>query len=190
MDDLRQLHELPGGEQPVIKTALDRLRQELRRQSEDECDVDGGLAKIVLQHLDKYWTHLMPDTPPAAEACWERTTNQLEQRWGGLKRVRRRGHGRGKLVRDFCSLPKEYLLIPNLENPVWVELVLGGSLQSLPARLAEASREAGSYAAWSERCHPSLVGQLPRRLLRHDKFIDHLIQACHEHCNPKPPDAA
>jgi hypothetical protein len=190
MDQLRQLHELPGGEQPEIKTALDRLRQELRRQSEDECDVDGVLAEIVLKHLDKYWTHLMPETPPADGASWKRTTNQLERHWGGMKRVRRRGHGRGKLVRDFLSLPEEYLLIPNLENPVWVELVLGGSLASLPARLAEASREAGSYAAWSKRRRPCLVGQLPRRLLRHDKFIDHLIQACHEHCNTKPPDAA
>ncbi len=183
MDHLRQLHELPGGEQPEIKTALDRLRQELRRQSEDESDADRGLAEIVLKHLDKYWTHLMPDTPPAAGACWTRTTNQLEQHWGDMKRVRRRGHGRGKLVRDFLSLPEEYLLIPNLENPVWVELVLGGSLRSLPARLAEASREAGSFAAWSERRRPCLVGQLPRRLLRHDNFIDHLIQVCHEHCN-------
>ena len=190
MDHLRQLHELPGGEQPEIKTALDRLRQDLRRQSEDECDADRGLAEIVLKHLDKYWTHLMPETPPADGASWKRTTNQLERHWGGMKRVRRRGHGRGKLVRDFLSLPAEYLLIPNLENPVWVELVLGGSLASLPARLAEASREAGSYAAWSKRRRPCLVGQLPRRVLRHDKFIDHLIQACHEHCDTKPPDAA
>jgi hypothetical protein len=186
MDHLRQLHELPGDEQPEIKTALDRLRQELRQQSEDECDVDGGLAEIVLEHLDKYWAHLMPDTPPADGACWTRTTNQLERLWGSLKRVRRRGHGRGKLVRDFVSLPEEYLLIANLENPVWVELVLGGSLQSLPARLAEASREAGSFAAWSERRRPCLVGQLPRRLLRHDKFIDHLIQACHETATQSP----
>lgn len=132
----------------------------------------------------------MPETPPAAGARWKRTTNQLERHWGGMKRVRRRGHGRGKLVRDFLSLPEEYLLIPNLENPVWVELVLGGSLRSLPARLAEASREAGSFAAWNKCRRPCLVGQLSRRLLRHDKFIDHLIQACHEHCNTKPPDAA
>ncbi len=190
MDHLRELHELPAGEQPEIKTALDRLRQELRRQCDDESDVDGGLAEIVLNHLDKYWAHLMPETPPAAGACWKRTTNQLERHWGSLKRVRRRGHGRGKLVRDFVSLPEEYLLIPNLENPTWVELVLGGSLQLLPARLAEASHEAGSFAAWSERHRPCLVGQLPRRLLRHDKFIDHLIQVCHEQCNQKPPPAA
>jgi hypothetical protein len=180
MDHLRQLHELPGDEQPEIKTALDRLRQELRQQSEDECDVDRGLAKIVLEHLDKYWAHLMPDTPPADGACWKRTTNQLERHWGSLKRVRRRGHGRGKLVRDFVSLPEEYLLIANLENPVWIELVLGGSLQSLPTRLAEASREAGSFAAWSKRCRPCLVGQLPRRLFRDDEFIDRLIKTCHK----------
>lgn len=190
MDHLRELHELPSGEQPEIKTALDRLRQELRRQSEDESDVDGEFAEIVLEHLDKYWAHLMPDTPPAAGACWKRTTNQLERHWGSLKRVRRRGHGRGKLVRDFVSLPEEYLLIANLENPVWVELVLGGSLQSLSARLAEASREAGSFTEWSERRRPCLVGQLPRRLLRHDQFIDDLIQVCHEQCNPNPPNAA
>jgi len=67
---------------------------------------------------------------------------------------------------------------------------LGGSLASLPARLAEASREAGSFAAWSKRRLPCLAGQLPRRQLRHDKFIDHLIEACHEHCDTKPPDAA
>lgn len=190
MDQLRQLHELPGGEQPEIKTALNRLRQDLRRHSEEECAANRGLAEIVLKHLDKYWAHLMPETLPADGASWKRTTNQLERHWGSMKRVRRRGHGRGKLVRDFVSLPEEYLLTPNLENPVWVELVLGGSLASLPARLAEASREAGSFAAWSKRRRPRLVGQLPRRQLRHDKFIDHLIQACHEHCDTKPPDAA
>ena len=97
MDHLRQLQELPGGEQSEIKTALDQLRQELQLQSEDEGDVDGGLAEIVLKHLDKYWAHLMLETPPAAEASWKRTTNQLERHWGSLKRVRRRGHGRGKL---------------------------------------------------------------------------------------------
>jgi tetratricopeptide (TPR) repeat protein len=190
MDHLRQLHELPGAEQSELKTALDRLRQELRQQSKDGRDADQGLARIVLTHLDKYWTYLMPDAPPADGACLERTTNQLERRWGDLKRARRRGHGRGKLVRDFVSLPEEYLLISNLENPVWVDLVLGGNLQSLPGRLADASREAGSFAAWNASRRPCPVGQLPRRLLRNDNFIDHLIQACHEHCDAEPEDAA
>jgi hypothetical protein len=52
----------------------------------------------------------------------------LESGWGGLKRGRRRTHGRAKLTRDFQSLPEEYLLIPNLENETYLQVVLGGSL--------------------------------------------------------------
>ncbi len=190
MDHLRQPHELPGSEQHELKTALDRLRHELQQQSQDERDTDRVLAKIVLKHLDKYWTHLVPDQPDAARASWTRTTNQLERHWGEMKRVRRRAHGRGKLSRDFESLPEEYLLIPNLENPVYVDLVLGGSLQSLAARLAKASQDAGSFAAWSGRRHPRPVGHLSRRLLRQDDFIDHLIEACHRHCKTTPQHVA
>jgi hypothetical protein len=162
----------------------------LQQQSQDERDTDRVLAKIVLKHLDKYRTHLVPDQSDAASASWTRTTNQLERHWGGMKRARRRAHGRGKLSRDFESLPEEYVLIPNLENPVYVDLVLGGSLQSLPARLAEASRDAGSYHAWTGRRHPRLVGHLARRLLRQDNFIDDLIEACHRHCQTTPQNDA
>ena len=190
MDHQRQPHDLPSSEQQELKTALDQLRDELQKQSQDQSHADRGLAKIVLTHLDKYWAHLVPDEPNAAGASWKRTTNQLERHWGGMKRVRRRAHGRGKLVRDFLSLPEEYLLVPNLENPIYVELVLGGSLESLPARLAEASRDAGSFAAWNRGHRPCLVGQLPRRLLRRDDFIDDLIKACHRHCRTAPPDVA
>ncbi|MHC4406668.1 MAG: hypothetical protein ACYTG0_44155 [Planctomycetota bacterium] len=183
MDNLREPHELPAGEQQEIKTALDDLRQQLQLQSQDQTDIDQPLAKIVLKHLDKYWTHLLPDPPPTAGERWKRTTNDLEREWGGLKRVRRRAHGRGKLSRDFQALPEEYLLIANLENPVYVELVLGGSLESLPSKLAQASGQAGSFDAWRRRHQPRLVGQLSRRLLREDDFIDHLIQACQHHCS-------
>ena len=183
MGNLREPHELPADEQQEIKTALDHLRQQLQQQSLNEADIDQPLAKIVLQHLDKYWTHLVPDQPPNVGEHWKRTTNNLERDWGGLKRVRRRAHGRGKLSRDFQALPEEYVLIANLENPAYLELILGGNLESLPSKLAQASREAGTFDAWRRRRHPRLVGQLSRRLLRKDDFIDHLIQACLHHCS-------
>ena len=185
MDKLREPHELPAHEQQEIKTALDHLRQQLQQQSQDQTDIDQPLAKIVLQHLDKYWTHLVPDQPPTPGERWKRTTNDLERDWGGLKRIRRRAHGRGKLSRDFQALSEEYLLIANLENPVYLELILGGSLESLPSKLAQASRQAGSFDAWRRRHHPRLVGQLSRRLLRKDDFIDHLIQVCLHHCSSR-----
>jgi hypothetical protein len=189
MDHLRQPHELPPSEQKELKTALEQLRDELQQQTKDENDADRPLAQIVLDHLDKYWTHLVPEHPPAAGERWERTTNKLERDWGGLKRSRRQTHGRGKLSRDFQALPEEYLMIPNLENEVYLQLVLGGSLESLPSKLAEASRQAGSFDAWRRR-RSRLPGQLPRRLLREDAFINHLIEACHHHCQSSAKNAA
>lgn len=183
MDQLRQPQELPPDEQRPLKRALEQLRHELRHQSQDENDRDRPLARIVLTHLDKYWEHLVPDLLPTAGERWQRTTNQLESDWGNLKRRRRRTHGRGKLTRDFQSLPEEYLLIPNLQNETYLELVLGGSLESLPAKLSEASRGAGSFDAWRRRRRPRLLGQLPRRLLREDNFVDDLLDACLRSCH-------
>ena len=175
MDCMRQPQELPPEQQRPLRQALEHLRHDLQRQTTDHNDPDQPLAQIVLAHLDKYWGHLLPDQTSAPGAGWPRTTNQLESNWGGLKRRRRRTHGRGKLTRDFQSLPEEYLLIPNLENPTYLQLVLGGSLESLPAKMAEASRDAGSLDAWRSRSRPHLLGELPRRLLRTDRFLDDLL---------------
>ena len=55
--------------------------------------------------------------------------------------------GKTPLTRDFQTLPEEYLLVLNLEKETYLPRVLGGNLESLPARLAEATREAGSFDA-------------------------------------------
>ena len=89
----------------------------------------------------------MPDPLPVAGQSWQRTTNQLESDWGTLKRRRRQTHSRGKLTPDFQSLPEEYPLVRNLDNETYLQVVLGGTLDTLPAKLAETSRAAGSFAA-------------------------------------------
>jgi hypothetical protein len=182
MDQLRQPQQLSPDEERSLQRALQQLREELQEQTQDENHPDRPLAQIVLKHMDKYWDRLLPDSVRPTGQNWERTTNKLESGWGILKRGRRRTHGRGKLTRDFQSLPEEYLLIPNLENDIYVELVLGGTLGSLPAKLAEASREAGSFDAWRRRRRPRLAGELPRRLLRQDNFVDDLLAACLRCC--------
>jgi hypothetical protein len=182
MHNMREPQELPTNERQELKTDLDRLRTELRQEAEDESNSHAALAKIVLAHLDKYWSHLVPKNLPTEGECWERTTNHLESHWRNAKRTRRKAHGRGKLVRDFQALPEEYMLVPNLENEMYVNLVLGGSLDMLPAKLAQASRQAGTFSAWQSRRRPQLTGQIPRRLLRHDGFIDDLVMVCGEYC--------
>ena len=73
-------------------------------------------------------------------------------------------------------------MIRNLENETYLQLVLGGSLESLPAKLAEVSRDAGSFDAWRRRRRPRLPGELPRRFLREDNFIDRLVDVCLRSC--------
>lgn len=182
MQNLRQPHELPTNMQHEIKTALDSFRSELRQQAQNENDADRPLAEIVLKHLEKYWPYLVPDQTPAEGEHWHRTTNQLEKDWGHLKRRRRQAHGRGSLTRDFVALPEEYTLVLNLQNATYVDLVLGGSLDTIPSKLAEASHEAGPFYVWQKRRCPQLFGQLPRRILRAEEFIHNLIKACEHHC--------
>jgi hypothetical protein len=91
------------------------------------------------------------------------------------------------LTRDFQSLPEEYLLVPNLENETYLLLVLDGSLESLPAKLAAASRDAGRFDAWRRPRRPRLLGEPPGRLLREDDFVEHLLEACIDYCQSPPP---
>jgi hypothetical protein len=182
MQNLHQPHDLPTDQQHEIKTALDSFRSELRQQAQDKHDADRPLAEIVWKHLEKYRPYLVPDQTPPQEERWHRTTNPLEKDWGHLKRCRRQAHGRGSLTRDFISLPEEYTFVLNLQNTTYVDLVLRGSLAALPSKLAEASQGAGPFYKWKQvRCR-QLFGQLPHRLLRDEKFIQDLIQACEQHC--------
>jgi hypothetical protein len=66
------------------------------------------------------------------------------------------------------------MLIPNLNNPRYVEIVLG-SLEQLPEKLAEAGKTSGPYSDWYKRQKPMHIGRLPARLLRKENFIDDLI---------------
>lgn len=187
MDGLRQPHQLPTDEQSTVVSSLAQLRHQLRCQSENEADRDRAPARMVLVHLDKYWDRLQP--PPMASGAdgpWERTTNKLESQWGGRKRVRRRSHGRPKLTRDFEALPEEYMLTGNLQQPLYLEIALQGSLESLPDKLAEAGQHAGSYSSWRQRRRPRIHGKPPRRLLRNPNFVDQLVRVCTDHYATTP----
>jgi len=186
-DQLRQPQELTLDEQRPLTQALEELRQEFRQQTADKDDPDRPMAQIVLTHLDKYWGHILPEHQLAEGERWQRTTNQLEGDWHRGKRRRRRTHGREKLTPDFQSLPEEYLLVPNLENETYLQLVLDGCLESLAAKLAQASRDAGSFDAWRRRRRPRLLGEPPRRLLREADFVDHLLDTCIHYCQSPPP---
>ena len=66
------------------------------------------------------------------------------------------------------------MLIPNLRNQRYIDLVIG-SLDQLPEKFAEAGKKAGPYSHWYKKGQPLNIGRLSKRLLRDDNFIDDLI---------------
>jgi hypothetical protein len=177
---LRDLYLLDESEGRDMQQSLESFREECRRQSEEQPEEPSGRRhRIVCEHLDRYWGHLFasPDDP-----CRERTTNGLEGWWSAGKRRCRRKHGRKKLTREFRSLPAEFMLISNLENPKYVELVLDGESGKLAEKFAEAGRTAGPWTKWRHAQQPLNHGRLPQRFLRKDHFLDDLTAVYDTHC--------
>jgi len=179
MRNLRLPYELPDGSREPLQTALHALRESLRAEVE-QASADQPLAQTVLTHLDKYWDYLVPAS--SVGPSWERTTNKLESHWSVGKRSRRQTHGRAKLTRDFQSLPPEYLLVPNLANPCYVELLLDGDLSNLASNLSAASEGGESFSSWGRSQCNGCLGRPSRRHLRSENFLPNLIELCEDQC--------
>ena len=173
---MHELYELYFDEQNEVNESLDELLNQFNESIRNCSDSNElKLYQIVQVHFDKYGPYLFPvKTNGSVKDKLVRTTNGIEFHWSDGKRTRRQTHGRSKLTRDFHALPAEYMLIPNLNNPVYVEIVLG-SLDQLPEKLAEAGKMSGPYSEWYKQQKPKHIGRLPTRLLRRENFIDDLI---------------
>jgi len=173
---MHESYELQSDEQNDVSESLDELRKQFE-ESKRDCSnpKELKLYDIVQVHLEKYGPYLFPvKTNGTEEDKIVRTVNGLESHWSEGKRTRRQTHGRSKLTRDFHALPLEYMLIPNLNDPCYIEIVLG-SLEQLPEKMAEAGKTSGPYSEWYKRQRPMHIGRLPTRLLRRENFIDDLI---------------
>ncbi len=174
---MRESYELNFNENNDMCKSLNDLVKQFNRSMRNCSNTDErNLYKIVLSHIEKYKPYLFPaDIETVAENTIIRTTNGIESYWSIGKRLRRQTHGRMKLTRDFSALPAQYMLIPNLNNPLYVDLVLG-SLDQLPEKLARAGRTSGSYSAWCKQYKPQHTGRLSTQLIRRENFIEDMVE--------------
>lgn len=169
---LHDRYEWTESEVNSIQQSLAALRDEFKQLQQEVLDKESQRSyEVVVTHLDRYWNYLFPS--PGTHGT-ERTTNGIECYWGASKRHCRQRHGRKKLTRDFQSLPADFLLLGNLHNPVYVQIVLG-DLSLLPMKLAQAGRTAGPWTHWRSLHHPLKIGHLSRRVIRSTNFIDNLV---------------
>jgi len=128
-----------------IEAVPERLKQwqeVLRARITCETDAERRRdQKVVLDYLETYSQqlvgHVIPLKGHAEPLVVSRTNNLLEQRFGSTKQDLRRKVGTKKLTRYVQAMRPEMLLLPNLANAKYVDIVFDGSLDNLAAAFSE-----------------------------------------------------
>lgn len=130
---------------------LDQMRERLealRRQLQDERPERGpaddlrDAIDLIEEHLKRYgdtlWGHaitVIEEDGTTRTRLAPRTNNDLESRFGFVKQGLRRTSGKKSLASELERLPASVMLVSNLQDPDYVQLVCG-SLEGLPRAFA------------------------------------------------------
>jgi hypothetical protein len=154
----------------------DRLRTRQQRERDDHKRADQA---TVLKYLEKYHHQLVGhvierEGRKPFVVC--RTNNPVEQRFCSTKRGVRRKVGAKKLTRQVQAMRPEALLVWNLGEPQYVNLVLGGSLANLPSTMAKHWHLA--HTTRQQRLTPSTEHPMPttKKQIRNPKLLDNIKQ--------------
>ncbi len=170
---MQEVYRLNWDEQCEMQQELENVRETCKTEVEEQEDPNVKKNyQIVLTHLNRYWPHLISKNK-SPNADHERTTNALEGHWRISKRTRRKVHGKSTLTIDFRSLPSEYMLVPNLNNPTYIDLVLG-KIDLLPEKLAEVGKSAKPFYKREKGNHEVSIGRLPKKIMRKENFMGDL----------------
>lgn len=173
----------PGEDRAMLEALPERLQQwcdRLRERHSRERDEDKRAdQKTVLGYLDKYQPllvgHVIP-LPGREPLLVARTNNLAEQRFGATKQGARRKVGAKKLTRYLQAMRAEELLVANLADPVYVDIVCPGGLANLPVLFAKHWHLA--QVVRQEHQEPSTDHPLPttKKQIRHPRFLETIKQ--------------
>ena len=119
-----------------ISKRLEVWRKRLQEQMSAEKDADKRSdQRTVLNYLGTYEHqlvgHVIPLEGSSEPLVVPRTNNLCEHRFGSTKRKLRRKVGSKKLTRYIQAMRPEVLLLPNLDDASYVDIVYGGNLENL-----------------------------------------------------------
>jgi hypothetical protein len=136
---------------------LKQFRQDLQRNINTEkkekghdIDVDIKCAsKKIIDYLDKYMAELVGHlvTIPGKNGknkviLLDRTNNLSEQHFSNTKKGWRRKLGVKKLTRHLNAARHEELLLTNLDQPEYINIVYDGNLNNMPSLFAKNCHQA------------------------------------------------
>lgn len=162
-----------------ITEDLSQWRETLQNRVSREKDLDKRHDQgIVLQYLETYHQeltgHVLPSNGDRKPLVVDRTNNLLEQLFGVTKKGLRRKVGTKSLTRFMQAMRPEVLLVANLNDPVYLDFVCGGSMARLPARFSEHWPLARTIR--HERQQPRRDHPLPtsKQAIRHPNMLANL----------------
>ena len=112
------------------------LREEKRCLRDNQDPAQQAAARIIATHMEKHWNYLTIPSTRQPEFPVARTNNIEEQKYRSVKATMRRMTGKKDLSQEFERLGAHLSLVQNLENPAFVETVLG-SIDNLPEAIAD-----------------------------------------------------
>jgi len=157
---------------------MEQLRQRLASERDGD-KVDD--LESVLGYLEKYREklvgHIIPRPGREQPFVVQRTNNLSEHRFSTTKQGLRRKVGVKKLARLIQAMRPEELLVSNLGDPDYLEILCGGNLENLPAVFARNWK--ASQAIRTERRkrttnHPIPIG---KKILRNAATLPRLQRA-------------
>ncbi len=136
--ELTRLHEIEMAVRQYEKDLLGRAGAEAKKKRTTQPEA------IVLRYLQRHREHLfghpaIRDEEGRVVAVVERTNNVPEHHFGTEKQGLRRRVGRAHLGRDLQQQPAQAMLVPNLRDERYVQ-ILCGSLDNLPTAFAKLDR--------------------------------------------------
>jgi hypothetical protein len=157
-----------------LRAWRDGLQKRHDRESDPQKRADQA---TVLKYLEKYRNELVGhviEREGREPFVVSRTNNPVEHRFSSTKRGMRRKVGAKKLTRHLQATRGHALLVCNLTDPHYVDLVLEGNLTNLPSAIAKHWQLAQSIR--KQRLTPSTQHPMPtsKKQLRNLGLLDRI----------------
>jgi hypothetical protein len=155
----------------------DRLQKRHDRETDNHKRADQA---TVLKYLQKYQNqlvgHVIELSGRSKPFVVSRTNNPAEHRFKSTKQGLRRKLGAKKLTRQVQAMRPEVLLVPNLADPQYLNLVLDGNLANLPSKMAEHWQIAQSIR--KQRLGPTTDHPIPitKKQIRQPQLLENIKQ--------------
>ncbi|RLG69563.1 MAG: hypothetical protein DRO11_07580 [Methanobacteriota archaeon] len=169
-----------------VVRSLSQFRDRLQRiMDESPKSERAKYARVVVQHLDKYRDKLfvrevtLPDGKTTVYI--PRTNNAPEHLFGKTKQGWRRRTGTKRLSRHIQGAPAEELLVANLDNKAYVDIVYDGQLSNMAQKFAESYDAATQIREARERQREQDQTRVRKTLIRDADFLRKIFEAATLH---------